>query len=453
MACLLKSSGHVSPVLWLSCLLFTLLTDSPPSVFARTWIVDAGGAGDFVEIQAGITAADAGDSVLVAPGTYLENIRFAGRDIVLMSTAGPEQTTIDGSSKPRSVIECRMGESNDCVIRGFTITGGSGSGTFPGERNGGGIWMQDAEPSIIDNIIQGNAATAGTFAGSGGGIYCRAGIPDDGMPLRKPRIIGNQIRFNTAKSNGGGIALNEKVSAIIRRNEVAYNTTMNGDGAGIWILVRHANLVELDGNSITGNVATDHGGGVYAGNLFHGSIPPLQILLTHNEISRNVARGRSMLGDSGGGVWMDCTDAHIISNTIVANEGRGGSNSYGGGIVLRDMGQPTVERNIIALTIQGGGILCHDGVTPLVRNNLFWSNDGGDARGTCASVALAEGNIGTDPLFCGAHLEDYSLPPNSPAFLHPSGVLGAIAESGCTVGVLVIPSTWSNVKVRFASSR
>jgi len=423
-----------------------ILAAAASPAFANTWIVATDGSGDFTSVQSAITAAQSGDSVLVGPGTYIENIRFAGRDIVLKSIAGPEVTILDGSSQPRSVVEFMMGESNACLIEGFTITGGSGSGVFQGERNGGGIWIQDAEPSIVGNIIENNHVTSGTFSGLGGGIYCRAGLPDNNKPVRRPKIVHNIIRLNTANGNGGGIGLQEKTSGEIRENVISDNKTRTGDGAGIWILVRQISVMEIIGNNVTRNDAGDHGGGVYASNLFHATTPALPILILSNLITRNLARGQELFGDSGGGIWLDCTDAHIVSNTIVANQGQGPGNSYGGGIVLRDMGHPTIEKNIIALTVQGGGVLCHDGVEPSFRNNLFWANDGGDGRGSCANLIGLEGNIGVDPLFCGAASYDFSLPPNSPALTHPIGPLGAIISPGCATGVNVISTTWTRIK-------
>ena len=50
--------------------------------------------GEQPSIQAGIGAASAGDTVLVAPGVYVENIDFAGKTIVVRSRGGARATII-----------------------------------------------------------------------------------------------------------------------------------------------------------------------------------------------------------------------------------------------------------------------------------------------------------------------------------------------------------------------
>jgi len=81
---------------------------------------------DQPSIQAGIDAAERGDTVLVAPGVYLENIDFRGKAITVAGEAGAEQTIIDGTfSGP--VVTFRSAERQDSVLTGFTLQGGGGA--------------------------------------------------------------------------------------------------------------------------------------------------------------------------------------------------------------------------------------------------------------------------------------------------------------------------------------
>ncbi len=77
------------------------------SIFFLLWIYGVAAAAqrtihvpvDQPTIQAGINAANPGDTVLVSPGTYTENIDFMGKAITVISSAGPGTTVIDGSTE------------------------------------------------------------------------------------------------------------------------------------------------------------------------------------------------------------------------------------------------------------------------------------------------------------------------------------------------------------------
>ena len=86
--------------------------------------------GDVSNIQAGIGIAVAGDTILVAPGTYNELLDFQGKAITVESSGGPVATRIDALGLG-SVVRFHNQENNGSVLRGFTVTGGV-STTNPG---------------------------------------------------------------------------------------------------------------------------------------------------------------------------------------------------------------------------------------------------------------------------------------------------------------------------------
>lgn len=83
-------------------------------------------------IQAGLDSCADNDIVLVAPGTYTENIIWpVTQGIHLISELGAEVTTIDGNDS--GTVLCISGSIIDAstIIRGFTVQHGHGH-SYPG---------------------------------------------------------------------------------------------------------------------------------------------------------------------------------------------------------------------------------------------------------------------------------------------------------------------------------
>jgi hypothetical protein len=133
-------------------------------------------------IQAAINAGASGDTVLVAPGTYFEQINFLGKAITVTSEAGPAATIINGSGAG-VVVTFDSGEGPGAVLRGFTVTNGGGF-------TGGGVEVSSASPTIEDNVITANTGCDGI------GINVSFGSPS---------IVGNRITNNVRSGCSGGI--------------------------------------------------------------------------------------------------------------------------------------------------------------------------------------------------------------------------------------------------------
>ncbi len=97
-------------------------------VYALTRIVDIDGTGQYTSIQAAINASASGDTVLVYPGRYFENISIIQKSnisvISLEATSGNptyiESTIIDGQSISWGMWIRQ--NSQNITIRGFSIT-------------------------------------------------------------------------------------------------------------------------------------------------------------------------------------------------------------------------------------------------------------------------------------------------------------------------------------------
>jgi hypothetical protein len=197
---------------------------------------------DFAKIQDAINNSVDGDTILVAPGTYLENVTFKGKNVLLSShylfdedVSFINTTIIDGSNPhspdTASVVSFLSNENRTAILQGFTLTGGKGTIIFDGYivRVGGGIVILNSSPTIRHNIIAFNESinSAGVSFKSGGGISAD----------NSSAIISNNIIYKNKSNSGGGVILSPNPGLIFRNNIVAYNTNYPSSitRGGVWI--------------------------------------------------------------------------------------------------------------------------------------------------------------------------------------------------------------------------
>jgi hypothetical protein len=100
-------------------------------------------------IQLGINSASSGDTVLVSAGIYNEAINYINKDIIVVSESGPQMTIID-SHRTNRVVTIAGVQGRSTRLEGFTLRNGSG-----------GLYLNGASATILNNIIITNATCTG----------------------------------------------------------------------------------------------------------------------------------------------------------------------------------------------------------------------------------------------------------------------------------------------------
>ena len=263
---------------------------------------------DYSTIQSGINSSTNGDTVLVQPGTYLENINFNGHNITVSSlilttqdTSYISQTVIDGDSSG-SVVTINTEEDSTTVLKGFTITNGYASlgggincwsdamlsnlivtGNYATSMGGG--MATGSNTTIQDVIITGNSAE-----GYGGGIDCGDNTN-----------IVNVIIENNISMNGGGIY-------IFSGNINLVNVTITNNSADSWgggIYCQYDAILELEHVTVKYNLAGVKGGGIYTTATNYGDSPNSCDLIFDSENRSNIFSNANTYGSNGSDIYAD----------------------------------------------------------------------------------------------------------------------------------------------------
>jgi hypothetical protein len=331
-------------------------------------------------IQAGIDAAGPGDTVLVAAGTYVENIDFKGKQITVKSESGAKRTIIDGNHVG-TVVVINAGSAQTPVLRGFTIRNGSDSG----------IVTSGGYPLIEKNKITGN-----TYCGEGGGVKASF----SGAVINKNNITKNHQQGCTGGAGGGGIEVGGAGTVQILDNTISGNSH-GSVGGGIALF--SAGSPVISANYIQGNSAGNQGAGIWIVNESDATIV------------NNIITGNSTPGSGGGIYWLVPSGAVgpiIVNNTIASNTAGEGSAIFADGFDA----QAKVVNNILTGSGAAAVLFCGNFNDPnppqQITFNDVWNSTGGPRYGgVCTDQTGTNGNIAADPLF----VKNFHLPKTSPA--------------------------------------
>ncbi len=312
----------------------------PSSSFAADIFVPQ----DATTIESAIDLAVDGDRVIVAPGTYAERIDFSGKGIVVESVGGAEVTVIDGggaSAGAGHVVTFASGETRAAVLRGFTVTGGFGSGGSFGDGEGGGILVDGTEPRIEDCAIVGNSGV------DGGGLEARNG---------DLLVIDTVFRDNEATQGGGLYAVGGRVT--IEGGEFVANDARDGGGAafdvGTEAVVRDARFER--------NGSRQFGGGLFAR---HCDLDAARLTFVDNGTVRPTSDGVGQVFSTLGGGAAYVTS---VSGGVTTSRSLGDAAAFGPGMYIAGGSEDLVVSNTLVARSNGTAAMYFNDSSPLVVN-------------------------------------------------------------------------------------
>ena len=342
-------------------------------------------------IQDAICDACDGDTIIVQPGAYVENIRFYGRAITVRSSDPNDPcvvaaTIIDGSDPCDpvfgSVVTFWDGEGRDSVLDGFTLTKGVGKGSGS-SRVGGGILCVQAGPTVRNCVITGNGPVNITF---GAGIVCSLATD--------PLFSNCIIRDNESSWVAAGMYCGS--STVTMKNCQFIGNRAPG-AAAAWIYDSQRLSIHGAASLFRDNRSDYEAGAILAD----------QSMLSLRKVS---FIGNVAAGGHGGAMFLRAGSSGEVENcTFAGNRGLGSAAMYcEGESVFSVTNSVFVNNQATGWSEAGGGLHCVGGSDPQVSNCIIRDNgprqiyiSGGYAEVNFCNLQDSTGNhnIDIDPCF------------------------------------------------------
>ena len=326
-------------------------------------------AADFTSIQAAVYSAYPGDTILVYPSIYVENVEINVKDLVVVSASGnTSDTIVQAASSLKDVFSVT---ADGVAISGFNVTGNISS-------LHSGIHLYGVEDCRIENNELFNYQ--GTLQNSVGNYTPASGsnsILNPGFGIRFDLSSNNTLSNNTVSYSNACILLRSSNENILLNNRISNSTY------GIWVDSSLDNV--LDNNTAANNkigiyLKASSRNSVASSMAFNNSESCINLWdSSENTVSNNTASNSSnvciILHNSSGnilgnntvfnsnyGIWLDSS-----SNSNTLNENRASYNNKVG-IYLKASNENILDNNT-ALNNDKYGISLWNSIANELENN------------------------------------------------------------------------------------
>ncbi len=199
----------------ISVLLSLLIPAAAPRVNAAELTV--GARAQYRSLSDAIRAANAGDTVLVGPGAYVETV-LVDKPLTIVATSGPKATTVKSTGLGKDVFTL-IGEN--IRVQGFTITGGKH----------GVVFAKTSNSTLTGCIVKGNIYGV-YLMGATANLVSNNNLDGNGFGMYLDGSRGNKLLSNSARYEKGGGGKASLSDGIYMHSSSANNVTqcdLSGD--------------------------------------------------------------------------------------------------------------------------------------------------------------------------------------------------------------------------------